>query len=73
MDPHYVHSRACGICTIDISLTAASSPETVVDGRFVLKVTDHGYAELLEAQGAPRSWLAPEGQLRSGQGAARRL
>ncbi|XP_043932259.1 retinal guanylyl cyclase 1 [Protopterus annectens] len=44
------------------------SRNCVVDGRFVLKVTDHGYSELLEAQKVPRSefrneellWTAPE-------------
>ncbi|XP_006882986.1 PREDICTED: olfactory guanylyl cyclase GC-D-like [Elephantulus edwardii] len=44
------------------------SRNCVVDGRFVLKVTDHGYAELLDAQRArcPRPapeellWTAPE-------------
>lgn len=29
MDPHYVHCRACATCTIDVSLVAAASPETV--------------------------------------------
>ncbi|XP_060635909.2 retinal guanylyl cyclase 1 [Anolis sagrei] len=44
------------------------SRNCVVDGRFVLKVTDHGYNELLEAQKIPRAamkaedrfWTAPE-------------
>ncbi|XP_069739147.1 retinal guanylyl cyclase 1-like [Phaenicophaeus curvirostris] len=44
------------------------SRNCVVDGRFVLKVTDHGYNELLEAQRLPapqpqpheRLWTAPE-------------
>ncbi|XP_006926922.1 LOW QUALITY PROTEIN: olfactory guanylyl cyclase GC-D-like [Pteropus alecto] len=44
------------------------SRNCVVDGRFVLKVTDHGYAELLDTQRAPRPrpvpeellWTAPE-------------
>uniref|UniRef100_A0A8C9UQ92 Guanylate cyclase n=1 Tax=Spermophilus dauricus TaxID=99837 RepID=A0A8C9UQ92_SPEDA len=42
------------------------SRNCVVDGRFVLKVTDHGYAELLDAQrSAPPApeellWTAPE-------------
>ncbi|XP_006271922.2 retinal guanylyl cyclase 1 isoform X2 [Alligator mississippiensis] len=44
------------------------SRNCVVDGRFVLKVTDHGYSELLEAQKVPRQppraqdlfWTAPE-------------
>ncbi|XP_035938751.2 guanylate cyclase D-like [Halichoerus grypus] len=36
------------------------SRNCVVDGRFVLKVTDHGYAELLNVQRAPRPRPAPE-------------
>ncbi|XP_040819975.1 guanylate cyclase D-like [Ochotona curzoniae] len=36
------------------------SRNCVVDGRFVLKVTDHGYAELLDAQQAPQPQPAPE-------------
>ncbi|XP_037377957.1 guanylate cyclase D-like [Talpa occidentalis] len=44
------------------------SRNCVVDGRFVLKVTDHGYAELLDAQRTPCPrpaseellWTAPE-------------
>nr|XP_020142431.1 olfactory guanylyl cyclase GC-D-like [Microcebus murinus] len=36
------------------------SRNCVVDGRFVLKVTDHGYAALLDAQRAPRPRPAPE-------------
>ncbi|KAM6159424.1 guanylate cyclase D-like [Rhynchocyon petersi] len=36
------------------------SRNCVVDGRFVLKVTDHGYAELLDALRAPRPQPAPE-------------
>ncbi|XP_042763057.1 guanylate cyclase D-like [Panthera leo] len=36
------------------------SRNCVVDGRFVLKVTDHGYAELLDVQRAPRPRPAPE-------------
>lgn len=40
----------------------------MVDGRFVLKVTDYGYGELLDAQRAPRPHPAPEGQLRGDQG-----
>ncbi|KAK2497391.1 hypothetical protein MC885_010991, partial [Smutsia gigantea] len=36
------------------------SRNCVVDGRFVLKVTDHGYAELLDAQRALRPQPAPE-------------
>ncbi|XP_042330865.1 retinal guanylyl cyclase 1 isoform X2 [Sceloporus undulatus] len=36
------------------------SRNCVVDGRFVLKVTDHGYNELLEAQKIPRAPMKPE-------------
>ncbi|XP_006865081.1 PREDICTED: olfactory guanylyl cyclase GC-D-like [Chrysochloris asiatica] len=36
------------------------SRNCVVDGRFVLKVTDHGYAELLDAQRAPCPQPTPE-------------
>uniref|UniRef100_A0A8W4FHF6 Guanylate cyclase n=1 Tax=Sus scrofa TaxID=9823 RepID=A0A8W4FHF6_PIG len=36
------------------------SRNCVVDGRFVLKVTDHGYAALLDTQWAPRPRPAPE-------------
>ncbi|XP_045871891.1 guanylate cyclase D-like [Meles meles] len=36
------------------------SRNCVVDGRFVLKVTDHGYAELLDVQRVPRPRPAPE-------------
>ncbi|XP_053415954.1 guanylate cyclase D-like [Nycticebus coucang] len=36
------------------------SRNCVVDGRFVLKVTDHGYAALLDAQQAPQPQPAPE-------------
>lgn len=32
----------------------------------MLKVTDHGYAELLDAQRAACPWPAPEGQLAGG-------
>uniref|UniRef100_A0A8D2LWX5 guanylate cyclase n=1 Tax=Varanus komodoensis TaxID=61221 RepID=A0A8D2LWX5_VARKO len=39
------------------------SRNCVVDGRFVLKVTDHGYNELLEAQKIPREPLKPEDKL----------
>lgn len=44
------------------------SRNCVVDGRFVLKVTDHGYAELLDVQRVPRPRPAPEGQLVGRQG-----
>ena len=33
----------------------------------MLKVTDHGYAELLDAQRTPCPQPAPEGQLRVGR------
>ncbi|XP_070810413.1 retinal guanylyl cyclase 1 [Pituophis catenifer annectens] len=36
------------------------SRNCVVDGRFVLKVTDHGYNELLEAQEVDREPMKPE-------------
>ncbi|KAH0626113.1 hypothetical protein JD844_000888 [Phrynosoma platyrhinos] len=36
------------------------SRNCVVDSRFVLKVTDHGYNELLEAQKIPRAPMKPE-------------
>nr|XP_045002057.1 guanylate cyclase D-like [Jaculus jaculus] len=36
------------------------SRNCVVDRRFVLKVTDYGYAELLESQRSPRPQAAPE-------------
>ncbi|MBZ3884806.1 Olfactory guanylyl cyclase GC-D [Sciurus carolinensis] len=36
------------------------SRNCVLDGRFVLKVTDHGYAELLDAQRSARPQPAPE-------------
>ncbi|KAM4846356.1 guanylate cyclase D-like [Thomomys bottae] len=36
------------------------SRNCVVDGRFVLKVTDHGYTALLEAQRSPQAQPAPE-------------
>ncbi|XP_058162341.1 guanylate cyclase D-like [Dasypus novemcinctus] len=36
------------------------SRNCVVDGRFVLKVTDHGYAALLDTQRAPGTRPAPE-------------
>uniref|UniRef100_A0A8C6XD09 Guanylate cyclase n=1 Tax=Naja naja TaxID=35670 RepID=A0A8C6XD09_NAJNA len=36
------------------------SRNCVVDGRFVLKVTDHGYNELLEAQNVAQELMKPE-------------
>lgn len=41
------------------------SRNCVVDTRFVLKITDHGYAELLESHCSSRPQAAPEGQLGS--------
>lgn len=37
------------------------SRNCVVDGRFVLKITDYGFNELLEAQKAPLEEPPPEG------------
>ena len=37
----------------------------MVDTRFVLKITDHGYAEFLESHCSSRPQPAPEGQLGS--------
>uniref|UniRef100_A0A3P8T8Y2 Guanylate cyclase n=1 Tax=Amphiprion percula TaxID=161767 RepID=A0A3P8T8Y2_AMPPE len=63
----YLHHR-------EVSHTRLKSRNCVVDGRFVLKVTDYGYNEVLEAQRFPfieprpdeLLWTAPE-ILRSGQ------
>ncbi|XP_072232312.1 retinal guanylyl cyclase 2 [Leuresthes tenuis] len=63
----YLHHR--GVCH-----TRLKSRNCVVDGRFVLKVTDYGYNEVLESQRFPfvephpeeLLWTAPE-ILRSGQ------
>uniref|UniRef100_A0AAX7SI14 Guanylate cyclase n=1 Tax=Astatotilapia calliptera TaxID=8154 RepID=A0AAX7SI14_ASTCA len=63
----YLHHRG-------VSHTRLKSRNCVVDGRFVLKVTDYGYNEVLEAQRFPYIephadellWTAPE-ILRSGQ------
>uniref|UniRef100_A0A8B9C0F3 Retinal guanylyl cyclase 1 n=1 Tax=Anser brachyrhynchus TaxID=132585 RepID=A0A8B9C0F3_9AVES len=57
----YLHHR-------DVVHGRLKSRNCVVDGRFVLKVTDHGYNELLEAQrvhtptpkAQERLWTAPE-------------
>ncbi|XP_032355295.1 retinal guanylyl cyclase 2 [Etheostoma spectabile] len=57
-----------------VSHTRLKSRNCVVDGRFVLKVTDYGYNKVLEAQRFPHVetpaedllWTAPE-NLRSGQ------
>lgn len=37
------------------------SHNCVVDGRFVLKITDYGYNEILETQKAPKETPPPEG------------
>ena len=37
------------------------SRNCVVDGRFVLKITDYGFNELLESQKSPREKWTPEG------------
>ncbi|KAM9718223.1 retinal guanylyl cyclase 2 isoform 1-T1 [Menidia menidia] len=63
----YLHHR--GVCH-----TRLKSRNCVVDGRFVLKITDYGYSEVLESQRFPfveprpeeLLWTAPE-ILRSGQ------
>ncbi|XP_067084963.1 retinal guanylyl cyclase 2-like [Osmerus mordax] len=64
----YLHHR--GICHGRLK-----SGNCVVDGRFVLKITDYGYNEVLEAQRLPRTppsaeellWTAPELLRGSGQ------
>ncbi|XP_030018113.1 retinal guanylyl cyclase 2 isoform X2 [Sphaeramia orbicularis] len=64
----YLHHR--GVCH-----SRLKSRNCVVDGRFVLKVTDYGYSEVVEAQRFPYIepppeellWTAPE-ILRTGQG-----
>ncbi|CAL8326442.1 unnamed protein product [Lota lota] len=63
----YLHNR--GVCHGRLK-----SRNCVVDGRFVLKITDYGYNEVLDAQRFPHQeppaedllWTAPE-VLRSGQ------
>ncbi|XP_070799780.1 retinal guanylyl cyclase 2-like [Pituophis catenifer annectens] len=57
----YLHNQ-------DISYGRLKSRNCVVDGRFVLKITDYGYSELMAAQGVSQSqasaeellWTAPE-------------
>ncbi|KAJ8414642.1 hypothetical protein AAFF_G00038440 [Aldrovandia affinis] len=49
----YLHHR-------DFAHSRLNSRNCVVDGRFVLKITDYGYNELLESQKAPRDMLPPE-------------
>lgn len=39
------------------------SRNCVVDGRFVLKITDYGFNELLESQKAPKEEHSPEGMI----------
>uniref|UniRef100_A0A8C4YF57 guanylate cyclase n=1 Tax=Gopherus evgoodei TaxID=1825980 RepID=A0A8C4YF57_9SAUR len=50
----YLHHR-------DVVHGRLKSRNCVVDGRFVLKVTDHGFNELLEAQKIPHDPPRPEG------------
>ncbi|ETE56792.1 hypothetical protein L345_17496, partial [Ophiophagus hannah] len=57
----YLHNQ-------DISHGRLKSRNCVVDGRFVLKITDYGYGELMAAQGISQDqasaeellWTAPE-------------
>ncbi|XP_014374627.2 retinal guanylyl cyclase 2 [Alligator sinensis] len=49
----YLHHR-------DFPHGRLKSRNCVVDGRFVLKITDYGYNELLEAQKCPRAERSPE-------------
>lgn len=39
------------------------SRNCVVDGRFVLKITDYGFNELLESQKSPQNIVPPEGNI----------
>lgn len=50
----YLHHR-------DFSHGQLKSRNCVVDGRFVLKITDYGYNEILENQKAPKEIPPPEG------------
>ncbi|PKU29136.1 retinal guanylyl cyclase hypothetical protein [Limosa lapponica baueri] len=50
----YLHHR-------DFAHGRLKSRNCVVDGRFVLKITDYGYNELLEAQKCPYVQPPPEG------------
>lgn len=50
----YLHHR-------DFAHGRLKSRNCVVDGRFVLKITDYGFNELLESQKAPLEELPPEG------------
>lgn len=51
----YLHNR-------DIVHGRLKSRNCVVDGRFVLKVTDYGFNELLIAQGVSTDEEKPEGE-----------
>lgn len=50
----YLHHR-------DFAHGRLKSRNCVVDGRFVLKITDYGFNELLECQKAPLEEPPPEG------------
>lgn len=52
----YLHHR--GVCH-----TRLKSRNCVVDGRFVLKVTDYGYNEVLESQRFPIGEAHPDGEV----------
>lgn len=52
----YLHNR-------DIIHGRLKSRNCVVDGRFVLKVTDYGFNEILIAQGVNTDEEKPEGEL----------
>lgn len=54
----YLHLR-------DFAHGRLKSRNCVVDGRFVLKITDYGFNELLESQKAPMEERPPEGTSRS--------
>lgn len=51
----YLHHR-------DFAHGRLKSRNCVVDGRFVLKITDYGFNELLESQKAPLEEFPPEGK-----------
>lgn len=53
----YLHHR-------DFPHGRLKSRNCVVDGRFVLKITDYGFNELLESQKAPKEEHSPEGMIR---------
>ena len=56
----YLHHR-------DFPHGRLKSRNCVVDGRFVLKITDYGFNELLESQKAPIEEPPPEGKVYSGK------